>query len=220
MTIEPTGGLANRLRVIFSYRELARQKNEKLLVSWTPNESCDGFFEDFFEPIDIVAISRQKQENLFYRGCSPYKISFNYSQLRLNKNMQNKLNARLKVLDNDFTAAHLRKTDLIQLLKIKNKPIPNDDEFLNFFRSKQGKYFLATDNAESQNKFKKLLGDSLIVFDVIENTSKLRQTTLETSILDLYTCVFANEFKGTIYSSYTDLIIKIRNDKHRIFYSK
>lgn len=211
--IKPTGGLANRLRVIFSYRELAIQKSEKLLVLWKPDSSCDGFFEDFFEPIENVlfADNLYEQKEIYYTGCSSFNINFNYSQLKLNINMQKKLKKRLKLMGSDFYAAHLRRTDLIPLLEQKNKPFPKDEDFLHFF-SKSNKCFLATDNPDSQNIFKKNLKNKLVIFETIKDTKKIRLTSLETSILDLFTCVYATKFKGTIYSSFSDLIINLRKE--------
>ena len=44
IVIQPTSGLGNKLRVIFSYYELAKKQNKKLYVIWIINNACNGFF--------------------------------------------------------------------------------------------------------------------------------------------------------------------------------
>ena len=42
IVIKPTGGLCNRLRVVISYYEDAKMKNEKLIIVWHEDINCNG----------------------------------------------------------------------------------------------------------------------------------------------------------------------------------
>ena len=52
--IKPSGGLCNYLRVIFSYYQYAQKINKKLVVIWTVTRFCNGFFLDYFEPVENI----------------------------------------------------------------------------------------------------------------------------------------------------------------------
>lgn len=49
--VEPCGGLCNRMRVIASGLNLAKQYNEKIKVIWRLDKGLNCRFEDIFEPV-------------------------------------------------------------------------------------------------------------------------------------------------------------------------
>ncbi len=54
VTIYPTGGLCNYLRVVFSYHEYAKSISSTLTVIWIKTDACPGYFLDYFEPIPTI----------------------------------------------------------------------------------------------------------------------------------------------------------------------
>ena len=48
MIIYPTGGLSNKLRVLFSYYQHISNLNRILYVMWDITEECPGFFLSYF----------------------------------------------------------------------------------------------------------------------------------------------------------------------------
>ena len=98
--ISPTNGLCNKLRVVFSYLQIARASKKKLIVLWNDTEdkardiggTCPGFFLNYFEALrDVEFIETNegyKDLDITYKGCWPHKAydpneSFIYNELRL-----------------------------------------------------------------------------------------------------------------------------------------
>lgn len=213
MKIQPTGGLSNRLRVIFSYKRILNE-NEKLEILWKIDDNCNGHFLDYFEPINNVVFVNEVNEEINYKGCSSKEgVEFNYNDLILNKEMKRELDDRLSKLGNEYISTHIRRTDHIELSKSNNR-FTTDDEFIDFFNKElNSKIFIATDNRETQQKFLELFKDRVVIFNEIKDVNTLRKTSLREAILDIYTCINSSKFKGSGYSSFSDLINKIRNEK-------
>ena len=116
------------------------------------------------------------------------------------------------ILDDKYISLHIRKTDLEKsLIKNKTKNITINEEYINFIEEHKGKkIFLATDNKDTQNQLKKLYKNRLFVYEDINNSDDLRQTNLEHSIIDLFLCILSYSFKGTYRSSFTWMILLIR----------
>lgn len=55
--IQPSGGLCNRMRVINSGWQLARERREKLLVLWNCNSELNCPFEALFQPVTEFRIT-------------------------------------------------------------------------------------------------------------------------------------------------------------------
>ena len=73
--------------------------------------------------------------------------------------------------------------------------------------------YIATDNRSTQQKFKELFPNNIVFHSEIKNSTKLRKTKLDQAIIDLYICVYSYKFKGSYYSSFTDLILEMRKKK-------
>src|SRR5438132_1075059 len=57
LTVEPTAGLGNRMRVVAAALELAGQLQCPLRIVWTRSGALGCRFGDLFEPIDGVSIA-------------------------------------------------------------------------------------------------------------------------------------------------------------------
>lgn len=211
LIIEPTGGLCNRLRVIFSYIILSEKESKILEVIWKENESCNGKFLDFFEEIPgVIFKGGNGGEIPFYKGCYPLS-TIDYKNLKLKNNIIDKVENRMDLLKRNYISAHIRRTDHVVLSKSRGL-FMTDELFIDFFNKSDDMIFLSTDNPETQTKFKKIYKDRLILFNDIKKVNNLRMTTLEESILDIYTCIGSSDFLATKYSSFSDFITQMRKN--------
>ena len=216
--IIPTSGLCNYLRVVFSYNEYAKSINEELTVIWKITEACNGYFLDYFEEIPNITFLKNKPDNveIHYRGncvCKKNGIKdANYSELILLPHMKEKINKNIKVLGNNYIAVHIRRTDHIRCFKDKY-PLTEDSSFMDFIdNTKDCNLYIATDNAYTFDIFKSKYSSRVKIVSNTYDEKKLRQTTLEDAIIDLFTCIFAKDFKGSYWSSFSTQINKIREN--------
>jgi hypothetical protein len=67
--IEPTGGLANRIRVIANGIWLKKKLNTSLFIIWNENDELYCPFDLLFEPIDdFIIVEKKKQYNYLVRS--------------------------------------------------------------------------------------------------------------------------------------------------------
>lgn len=215
MIIHPICGLCNYLRVVFSYYQKALKDNEELVVIWRKTAECPGYFLDYFEKIDkIKFVSDNKNfKNIYYKGFSicPEFLP-NYKYLKPCKKISKKIIKNIKLLENNYDAIHIRRTDHIAIAKSFNK-FTSDEEFIDFVDKSKSKYlYIATDNRETQNKFFDKYSKKLKVIKFIDSSKikNLRKTSLEDAIIDLFMCVYSKNFKGSSFSSFSDTIRDIR----------
>ena len=141
-------------------------------------------------------------------------IKNDYIKLLIPKqNIQIQIDDTLKLLNKDFIACHIRRTDIITL-KPYLKNMKPDQEYINFINQYPNnlKIFIATDNRETQDIFINIYGDRIIC-KKIEVNDNYRQTTLEDTVTDIYVSSNAKYFMGS-YSSVTETIkylIKTKN---------
>lgn len=88
-----------------------------------------------------------------------------------------------------------------------------DQDYMNFinkYNSKM-KIYIATDNRETQDIFRKKYGNRMFVKLMNKKDSELRQTSVQDAVVDIYVCAGARHFMGTPKSSFTELISYIRS---------
>jgi hypothetical protein len=211
--IKPSGGLCNYLRVIFSYYKKCQKNNQKLHVLWNITDECNGYFLDYFKYIEDISFEKNTQNiyNIDYTGCVIDKnFEPEYDKLQILPFLLEKITKLQHTLNNDYISIHIRRTDHIFLAKKRNKFMQLNEfyKFIELFPNKS--IYVATDNLETyktiQNKFPK----RVILKYHQNNPNLLRQTSLEDAIIDLYMCIGSSEFMGTTWSSFSDLIIKLR----------
>ena len=216
ITIIPTSGLCNYLRVIFSYYECAKKNNLKLNVIWYVTPQCNGKFLDYFESVPNINIMYGAPINtkIYYIGSSIHPVfKPNYSYLKLLPYMKELINARINILGKNYIAVHIRRTDHTELAK-KNNKYTYDNEFINFIDKFNNKnLYIATDNKTTYDIFKKKY-PNLVKFNYHEiDNNSLRQTSLKDAIIDIYMCVFSSNFMGSGWSSFSGLINNLRKHK-------
>lgn len=131
--VEPLYGLCNKLRVIFSHRIVAKKENKEFKVIWKENPDCPGHFLDYFQAIsDIEFIKDDNITVPIIKTFCRYKdITPDYTDLKLLPHIIKKINDKIILLGNDYTAVHIRRTDHINLAK-SNNAYTEDKDFFNF----------------------------------------------------------------------------------------
>ena len=212
MVIHCRAGLCNRLRTIFSYYRLAQKENKKLVVIWNKNRECPGHFNDYFVPIKDISFTNNNKLKVYYKGWDPHPdYSPDYNLLKLNPHMLNIINQKRKKLDNKYNAVHIRRTDAVKYAKINNS-YTDDNQFIDFINKNSDKnLYIATDTKKTYNQFKNKF-ENLVKLPYHKTLYGLRKTTLKDSIIDLYMCIYADKFKGSGYSSFSDFILEIRKN--------
>ena len=215
ITIKPTGGLCNRLRVISSYNEHAKNKKQKLIIVWRKDINCNGNYTDYFAPlpnVDFVYDEYNKQIN--YCGYSALYRVTNYQCLKLLPHMIDIINDKRKLLENNYIAIHARRTDHIEVAKRRGR-YTSDEDFFKFIdkHKNNAKYlYIATDNKDTYDIFKNKYSE-MIIFPYHDELPGKRKTTLHDAIIDLYMCIFSNYFQFSGQSSFSDVILQIRKNQ-------
>lgn len=212
ITIQPTGGLCNYLRVIFSYYEYTSENNLELNIIWIKTNACPGYFLDYFEPIPHVSFKTEidKDVKIDYKGCYIMKnFKPKYDKLKLKSYMKKIIFDKVDILNKNYISAHIRRTDHIQLAKRKNV-YTTDEHFIDFLDKSDKNIYIATDNKKTYNKFKEKYQERIKFEYHQTNDKSLRQTSLQDAIIDIYMCVYSDDFKGSGWSSFSDLIESLR----------
>ena len=212
--IQPKGGFCNYLRVVFSYYMKTCESNEELVVIWDITSKCNGFFLDYFMPIKNITFITKNIDNLYvnYKGNDPYNNDYkiDYSMLELIPELKNIIINKIKTLDNNYHAIHVRRTDHINDAK-KNNQFTTNEMFFEFIDNIEDKknIYIATDNEYTYNVFKKKYKD-YIKFNYHNEIDGVRKTSLKYAIIDIYMCIYAKTFKGSGWSSFSMLIDNLR----------
>lgn len=135
----------------------------------------------------------------------------NYSKLKLKPYLKNIILNKIKILNKNYISVHIRRTDHIQNAK-KNNCYTKDQLFFNFLDKIYDKdIYIATDNKITYDIFKKKY-EKRIKFDYHKvNKYSLRKTSLCDAIIDIYMCVYSDNFMGSGYSSFSEFIIALKN---------
>jgi hypothetical protein len=187
-----------------------------MVVVWANDKECEGLFLDYFLPIRHVSFVEATHLPVDYRGGDVHpsydgQTDCIYAQLVLQPWLAQKL-AHKRSQMGTYIAAHIRRTDHVSLAKQVNM-YTTDEEFRKFFDASKETIYLATDNAQTFATFQQTYGQRIGHSYPKHNDNSLRTTTLQDSILDLFMCVHARKFKGSGYSSFSDLIHVLRRCK-------
>ena len=122
---------------------------------------------------------------------------------------------KIDILKNNYVSVHIRRTDLEESIKNTNLYLA-DEVFIDFLDKSDDnkKIYIATDNEITYNKFKNKY-QNRIKFDYHKTyNDRLRKTSLQDAIIDIYMCVYSNDFMGTVWSSFSDLIkiLRLKNN--------
>jgi len=218
IVVWPTGGLCNKLRVVLSYFEEAKLQNKELHVIW----DSPGYFLDYFEAIDGITFYRSNEKDLKvdYKGCAwhpdhNYRTKFSmYKNLKVLPRIQSKIEDNLLQLGKTYNAVYVCRTDQDVESAKKNNAFTTDEDFYNFIEehNEVSSLYVATDNKVTFDNFK-MKYETKMKLDYTEE-----QTTIVQSVVDLFTCVYADHFKGSGWSSFSGTILSLRkcNQENKI----
>jgi len=225
IVIKPKGGLCNRFRFLFSFIHKMKIENiqKKLIVIWEKDSNCNGFIWDIISPIGNCCVlkNNNKKFKIDYSSCGPVSLYKNENYLeninfRPKKYLLNQFINIINKLDNKYISVHIRRTDLTNHIKHKNRIddlYTPDETFINFMNcNKDYNIYIATDNHETQDIFLNLFPNRIKYIKKITKKEGLRQTNLEDAIIDIFVCAFSNKFQGTVFSSFSDFIKLIRKN--------
>lgn len=101
------------------YIKYIKNKDEKLIVIWRNDSLCNGYFLDYFEPIPNVEFVKQNDKTLTinYKGCSRVGPTTDFTIIKPLPHIMEKINEKRKLLENNYIAIHVRRTDHIAAAK-------------------------------------------------------------------------------------------------------
>ena len=198
MIVGTSSGLCNRLRMISCWKT----RCEGLLkVFWPVNTACPAFFYDLFHPINGVNCikSSVKDANRHRRRLLAARA---FTLLDLDPI------SPPEPIDDKYVAVHVRRTDIYNVVKKNQCPWFTDEDFFKFIDdSGLDRVYLATDNQKTQGSFSRRYGSRLIVSGQVKGFGSqykpVRCTSVTHAIHDLYSCVGASAFMGTLGSSFS-----------------
>jgi hypothetical protein len=180
VALQPTQGLANRLRAISSFNVLARQTGREFQLCWTPSpgfssEDLNELVENEFARIDEAEFDALSEEGLalVYRGYRSADVPLDDCRAELTTWRPAPSIARVITelageFDGDTVGVHVRRGDALLNPRLGWKyRISSDgaffahmDELLRANRSTT--FFLATDDDATEERFRSRYGDAVL----------------------------------------------------------
>lgn len=136
------------------------------------------------------------------------KAKLLYKYIIPKKSLLQKANDFVKSIG-EFSAVHIRRQDHVQLAtKTKYTSLSEFEDFIKYQKTRRN-VFMATDCYQVQQKFK----NRTDVFCKLEPNVSIhrRPTSLSTAIIELLILSKAYKFKGTFYSSFSELVERWKN---------
>jgi hypothetical protein len=221
----PIGGLGNRLRAILSYRAL----HGEIEVLWANSDAVHkAWLLDVFEPLTGVHFT-YAGEGHAHDVKLPHDVMTSspapdapgdwtkgFMDLRPKLPIQGQIDHHVKsgTADGygDFIAVHARRGDHIPLLQ-KRGYVTSNEELLSWAIPYDRHLYLATDCLDTflwfQERMRFVWGNKIP--ERVHGYEK-RPGTLADAVVDLYCCVAAKAFKGTWYSTFSEVITIMRNN--------
>jgi len=217
ITVVARGGLNNRIRVMLSYLYKANIEEKKLRVIWIKDIECPDEYNNLFEPLENAKIINYRDEDIDFETWTNENTEYvakKYPKLLTPiPKIKEVIDNYKKLLNYNYIAVHIRRTDIVMHTgQPWYKPKTNKEymEFIDLHSTDPNmKIYVATDNKNTQDIFIKKYGDR-VIYKKIRPSRQLRQTSIEDAVADMYVCVGATYFLGTIGSSFTDSIIYMR----------
>jgi len=220
ITVYAKCGLNNKLRVLLSYLYRANKENKKLKIIWHIYNECPEGFDKLFEPIDNVEIiyvendikSIENDYNTWDEDNKEYIDANYYNLLKPIGSIQYEIDNRKRLLNNNYIACHIRRTDALHHFAYKDL-IKKDEDYIDFINQYpiDLKIYIATDCRDTQNNFINLYGDRMVYKKIkdSDNDKIVRQTTMQDAVVDMYVCAGANYFMRSP-GSFSDTITYLR----------
>jgi hypothetical protein len=170
-----------------------------------------------FLPInsDITNIEYKYYDHRITRKEIDDEILLNQlSKIKLSQELQNIVNNFVKT-HFPFISIHVRRTDFVRYCSaLRDNGHTNAsldiEPFYNFIeKNDKYKVFLTTDCVKTRTLFKEKYGDKIITYHNSFSTESLRQIDMHNTLLDLFIAGQGIDFKGTNYSSFSNIISQL-----------
>ena len=254
--VQPNGGLCNRMfNIAVAVAALDEDESNGLApvlaVSWVRREACPVDFLELFKPCDrLRLISNTQFSELVRHKAVPVvgaavKLSHTGRPNQLDRLLQS-LFSPIPEIEGEierFAAAaevatciglHVRRTDHVNVAKSHKRGLTSDEDFDAFVAARRleaptQRFFLATDNAQTQQRFVDRWGEAVIVFyrrigadagtagsqgshglqEAVDlqrqdGGKARRHTSMVHAVVDLWLLSRCRELYGSNASSYTD----------------
>jgi len=242
LTIKCPYGFANQLRLLLGANFLVKEKIFDIAFQdWIINNHNIVNFNDFFEPLPNVFIKKIQDKHVIVSNSS-YTLLVKKLCLKKNYSIGQSLQASFLDLHlkniysniiNDYIdkfnikntiGIHVRtgcKTALLSISPQRDKPI-SQDLLINILKNTDDFIYLATDNAETQDKFLNIFKDRILFFEKLIDGNekfegkyteeKVKRFTSDLSVIaDFYILQKCKVFLGSNESTFS-LIIKYLRD--------
>lgn len=233
--ILPKGGICNRIRIILRHIYHFRKQNQlskdsvntRVYVLWKSTDHCRQSFDELFDencldeynctivPYEDSVHGTVCIDPMVEKVCGQaLKYTDLYRALTPKASLRNAIQETLPG-NTPFIAIHVRRTDHTELAQSKGR-FTTDEEFHTFIAKcpPQCLIYVATDNCETQKQYVEKYGKRIFWYEEIPLSVARRHHSDETgAIVDLYVCSSASYFKGSGYSSFTDTIEILRNNR-------
>jgi hypothetical protein len=192
----------------------AKSQNKLLNVDWQLCNACNGYFLDCFESCCGMFFLKNICGNFDYHGCfalPEYNNHEMYKYLNPLPHIRIQINNNIKLLENNYIAVHIRRTDHAPLAKLHGL-YTDDNEFIKFIDNYPDmNIYIATDNKETQDFFYNKYKQRIKAIQQISTLSNgFRKTSMEHAVVDIFTCANAKYFLGSGWSSFSELITDLR----------
>lgn len=133
------------------------------------------------------------------------------------KSGNSKNRTKVMKIKNKYNAVHIRRTDHIDWARRKEVLTTTDNEFNTFIKKNKNKnknLYIATDDPKTYRVFKKRYRKNVKFKYHKINAAKTRKTSLRDAIIDIYMSVYSDQFMGSDFSSFSEIITKLRDIKN------
>jgi hypothetical protein len=211
ITFSALGGLANRLRAIFS------RYAPPMRVVWTQTwDIAQAHFLEVFEPVPgIEFVDGPADEESWHAALNYTDWHQNYRMLRPVSALLERIDAMRLSMPPEYDAIHVRRTDHVKLAQGAGQ-YTTDDDFVRWCvpDSSRG-IFLATCNAETRSIMRGSIGERVQWQGALDPSfatqhESRRYGTLADAVVDLFVCVHARQFMGSAHSSFSELVTHLR----------
>jgi hypothetical protein len=221
VTFNALGGLANRLRAIFS-RYAGGLLQPPMQVVWARTwDIAQTHFLQVFEPvpgIEFVPDGTPCDEESWHAAINYSDWHQHYRLLRPTAALRERISG-LQSAVGEYIAMHVRRTDHVKLAHMQGR-YTEDGEFVQWAHEQSKATplepcFLATCNAETRQILARHIGPRLfwqgdLQPSTVYQHESTRYGSLADAVVDLFICVGAREFMGTAHSSFSELVTHLR----------
>jgi len=228
------GGLGGRLKCLLYSKEIFSNTKRKILLYWENNKYCNCNFSDLFDK-DIVEISKEELREIIKRdnfqiltkdidnekkyiligdlgrafagfyGSLDIPLGEKLKELNIKKEIQEEINQYK--LPEDVIGVHIRRGDF---RTIPVGEVSTDERFIEAMKkeiklNKRVVFFLATDEKETEDKFKRIFGNKIISHTKQIEENSFREGTIKDALIELLLLSKCKKILGSFGSTFLEI---------------